>query len=197
MPTIQDAVEWHVMVDIETLSVSPNAFITSISAQKFTIPHSPDTELPSRVWTFDPWREQVGSTIDASTIVWRQRQGEESKADLRGDPDTYHNLETALNELREFIGDVDGVWANSPDFDITILNSAARRLGQTPIAPFWKSRDVRTAKASLESMLGVKIKVDNDHTPLQDCRNQINKVVLPLYERIYEYRTAGGSESEG
>lgn len=194
MTDLKKVVERHVMVDIETLGTGPNAFITSIGAVEFFPGSCQPRE--TRFYRFDPWTDQRGATVDGKTVEWRQKQCEESKVDLRKPVSEYAVLDVALIGLKTFIGE-STVWANSPEFDLTILNSAARRLGLDPVSQFWKHRDVRTAKMALEMVTGEEIKYENTHHPLDDCRNQIHYVVEPFLEVLNERRTTRSGTGEG
>lgn len=197
---IGSVVERHVVIDIETLGTDSNSFITSVSAVEYLHSHSDNARKveiqQTRNYVLDPWAEQPGAVVDGVTVQWRQQQSEDTKHDLRLPPERYVPLDRMLRELRDFVGDAQ-VWANAPDFDLVILNNAAKRLGLKPITRYYKHRCVRTAKMALESIYGHLVDLNNPHTPLEDCINQLEYVIRPYLGVLDEYRTTRSRASEG
>ena len=189
MQPINQVVELHAMLDIETLSTDSNAFITSICLQTFNPNKKGVTDEPVFVDMYDPWAEQEGAHIDPNTIKWRQRQAEISKAELRRRPNEYSDLKDSLTRLAKFVEEhnVKIVWANSPSFDCTIINNAARRLIGKTIFPYYAERDVRTVKQLLEVVLDRSVELNNNHLSITDALNQIELVQL-LYGHIEVYK---------
>lgn len=188
--TIQDVVQRHLMVDIETLSTDPNAFITELTAVLF----DPVTGHVIKAMTryFDPWTEQVGSHIDGRIVQWRQRQ---SSQKLRWEKSSYHTLSEGLQDLINFIEKENPakVWANDPTFDIAILNNAAKReLGRPVFTEFYKECSVRTAKFALEVARDEFIKLNNAHRSDRDCLHQI-EVVVKFMDLIYDAKSGTNS----
>lgn len=198
---IRSVVERHVVIDIETLGTDSNSFITSVAAIEYKhLPPGgvvrPAEPRQTREYVLDPWVEQPGAVVDGATVQWRQRQSEDTKHDLRLPREQYVPLDRMLRELSEFVGDAQ-VWANAPDFDLVILNNAAKRLGLKPITKYYKHRCVRTAKMALETIYGHSVDLNNPHTPLGDCINQLEYVIRPYLGVLDEYRTTRSRESEG
>lgn len=188
--TIQGVVQRHLMVDIETLSTDPNAFITEFSAILF----DPITGhvINSMRRYFDPWAEQQGSHIDGETVRWRQRQSVQS---LRWDESSYYKLSDGLQDLINFIWKEKPakVWANDPTFDIAILNNAAKReLGRPVFTEFYKECSVRTAKFALEVARDNFIQLNNYHQSELDCLHQI-EVVTKFMDLIYDAKSGTNS----
>lgn len=194
MQPINQVVELHAMLDIETLSTDSNAFITSICLQTFNPNKMGVTDEPVFVDMYDPWAEQEGAHIDPNTIKWRQHQTEISKTELRRRPNEYSDLKDSLTRLAKFVEEhnIKIIWANSPSFDCTIINNAARRLIGKPIFPYYAERDVRTVKHLLETIGGKPVELHNNHLPVTDALNQLD-LVQDLYRHIgaynYERRT--------
>lgn len=188
--TIQDVVQRHLMVDIETLSTDPNAFITEFSAILF----DPITGYVISCMTrcFDPWAEQRGSHIDGKTMQWRQQHPAQR---LRWEGSSYYKLSDGLHDLFEFIEKEKPakVWANDPTFDIAILNNAAKReFGRPVFTEFYKECSVRTAKFALEVARDEFIKLNNAHRSDHDCLNQI-EVVTKFMDLIYDAKSGTNS----
>lgn len=197
--TIEHAVFTHAMIDIETLSTDGNAFITSIGVVLFGSPGDPGHIHCMRVMNIDPWVDQSGSHICPDTIRWRQKQSEESKNPLRQPDTAYISLSDAIIKLRQILDyyKVENVWANSPEFDLTIINNAAERLGLPAVTKYWQHRDVRTAKNLLEVYKGSKVEYPVRHDPISDCVDQITFIVLPLYRIMHNERGIGTTSGAG
>lgn len=195
MQPINQVVELHAMLDIETLSTDSNAFITSICLQTFNPNKKGVTDEPVFVDMYDPWAEQEGAHIDPNTIKWRQRQVEISKTELRRRPNEYSDLKDSLTRLAEFVEEhnVKIVWANSPSFDCTIINNAALRTLGKPIFPYYAERDVRTVRHLLEVATGKKVELNNNHLAITDALNQI-ELVQQLYSHIGGHKIERGTE---
>lgn len=188
--TIQDVVQRHLMVDIETLSTDQNAFITELTAIVFDPINGYVISSMTRV--LDPWTEQKGSHIDGRTIQWRQQQDTQK---LRWDRHSYHTLEESLLDLQALIerDKPSKIWANDPTFDIVILNNAAKReLGRPVFTDYYKECSVRTAKFALEVARDEFIKLNNDHHSDHDCLNQI-EVVAKFMDLIYDAKSGTNS----
>lgn len=195
MQKINEVVELHAMLDIETLSTDNNAFITSICLQTFYPNKTGTTDEPVFTAVFDPWVEQEGSHIDPNTILWRQRQNDASKSELRRRPREYHNFKEAFERLAKFVDhyNIKVVWANSPSFDCTIINHAALRTLGKPIFPYYAERDVRTVRHLLEVATGKKVELNNNHLAITDALNQI-ELVQQLYSHIEGHKIERGTE---
>ena len=139
------------MVDLETMSTEWNAAILSIGAcmfDPFAGPEQPITEKflvrvsPASNETFD--RHFSGDTIE-----WWFRQDPEALASLF---EHQTNLKNAMVQFRLWFQDEtaqrpEEVWANDPDFDVTILKYAARAVHDAWPIFFANNRSVRTAGA--------------------------------------------------
>jgi exodeoxyribonuclease VIII len=159
----------HVMVDLETMGLRPDAAIVSIGACHFTL----DTITP----VFETAVSLasctgLGLTTDQSTVDWWMKQSVEARAAWqRPDaPPLYEAMVQFNNWMRELGGEV-AVWGNGAAFDPVLLTSAYRALDAEP---FWKYYNVmcfRTVRAmhpdvSAPPFLGEK------HNALHDALHQ-------------------------
>lgn len=139
----------RVMIDIETIGTEPGCVIASIGAVKFdTDGPVPDHGERSREGAFFASVDiescqDHGLTIDAGTLAWWFDQPGVARKQLEGGD----GLSSCLNRLRQFVGDADEVWANSPKFDMSILEAAYEAIGQEPPWEFYELRDYRTLTA--------------------------------------------------
>jgi len=129
----------RVMVDIETLGRSPGCVICSVGAAKFDSREVGETFEASIDITSC---QDFGLEIDAETLEWWLTQSEEARAQLVGGD----GLADVLADLNRFIGDADELWANSPSFDLAILEAAFESCGVSAPWEFYEARDFRTVK---------------------------------------------------
>lgn len=200
----------HVMIDIETLGNANDAAILSIGAIAF-FPSSPSHgDIPEHK-SFHKHvtlksNLETGRTITASTLQWWLRQSPIAQQRVFL-PDTAVTLNRALEELHEFITGVAGelilftstgvyiqskdlnVWANSPSFDLAILETAFQGAGLKVPWEYYQERDVRTIKTLLTSEELGLIKYRNksrvEHDALEDCRYQVD-IVLEAFKGILQ-----------
>lgn len=173
-----------VMVDIETLSTQPNAFVTQISAIAF------DKEF-NIIDTFsiniDVWQRQLGAHIDTKTVEFWQEQPRSVKKNVFGGVASAEFALAGFNAWLDTL-DINKIWANSPSFDLVILNDMFNRIrpGDNNLPKFYKWLDVRTIKH-----IGTINNIDfsdlvNKHDSLDDCRNQIE-----ILKRVYTKLSLG------
>lgn len=164
------------MIDIETLSTNKHAAVLSVGVVIFN-----DTSiLDSAGWAIQ--MESMEGHIDTGTLSWWMKQSEEARAfSFSGK----HHAVSVASELRPYITDADEVWANDPDFDLTILQhwwERMPRLNAWPVS-FRKYRSVRTMM-----MLAKRYYVATDHVwtgvtahnPIDDAACQARAVIEAL-----------------
>ena len=129
----------RVMIDIETLGTDPGAVILSIGACEF----APGIGVVDGR-TF--YREidvksckDAGLHVDPDTRRWWENQNAE-----RPDGDT--SLWSALAELKEHIDGANEYWANSPAFDLKLLEAAYDAVDISYPWKYYEARDVRTIR---------------------------------------------------
>lgn len=168
----------HVMIDIETLGVTPDAAILAIGA-----------------CAFDPETGDVGDTfyagielsyaiknrrIDADTLAWWLKQSEAARnaAFFQG---TY-TLREALEALTAWLPSPAVVWGNGSGFDITLLENAYLQVGLLVPWNYRNVRDMRTIVA-LEAVGKDEIPpVGTAHNALDDAIWQATYVSKALYQ---------------
>ena len=126
----------NVVIDLETLSLKPNAVILSIGAV---------AENGEQFYVELDWRvQQKTRAVDAITCLWWGQQ-EKDLCPLNGTALLWAALEELSHWLAPYDKDTLFIWARGPQFDITILESAFE---QEKIPVPWKYnrvRDIRTA----------------------------------------------------
>lgn len=136
-----------VMLDLETLSLSPRAVVVSIGAVYF----DPDSGVLGDQILLScadlAAQQRAGRIIDADTVLWWLDQSKGAQLSTFGQVDErverYHTLQ-ALDRFTEFLGHYGPgakcLWGNGSAFDVTILESLYISFGKK--VP-WSSIDVR------------------------------------------------------
>lgn len=137
----------HVMIDLETMGLTPNAAIVSIGAVVFD-PRMGRVTKNTFYRELD-WNTQ-GRQIDPKTQQWWGGRVAEARAALDGLDD----LRGALDDLTAWLPRDCKPWGNGATFDITMLEDAYRQHGITIPWKFWNIRDCRTIKDMYESARG-------------------------------------------
>lgn len=144
----------HVMIDLETWGVRPDAAISQVGAVAFE-PRSGGRILNRSDQTFNEYvllQDGAGS-IDHGTLAWWLTQPAEAQARLAGGLQKrarpLQEVLTALTEWPERCLNtswelIDGVWCNGLGFDVPVLASAFAKIGRTPPWSYRAGRDTRT-----------------------------------------------------
>lgn len=167
----------QVMIDIETLSTRPDSVILVIGAIKFS--RNVDLEPFEKLEKIDTFYKRItiescidiGLRIDESTVKWWKQQNPKVRYEALENPDRIP-LKQALQELSSFIKDSSHIWANSPDFDCTILGEAFNRFEMDIPWKFWNTRDCRTL-FDLGGVSKLNMPTGDEHNALYDCYRQI------------------------
>lgn len=155
----------NVMLDLETLSIQPDAAIISIGAVKFD-PCGDIGRLgdPSNT-KYKPFYANIdfhsvvsehGFRADGATVRWwmSDQVSQAARDSLFKDP---MPLEVVLSNFWEWYGPESvPTWGNGANFDNTILRTAFEKLGATCPFKFYHDRCFRTVKALFPSVEYVK-----------------------------------------
>lgn len=171
----------NVMIDIETLSTSPNAVILTIGAIVF---ETTDTISLNELETDKAFYKKItiqsckdlNMVIDEATEKWWNQQDESVRYEAIEDPENRYDIHRVLKALSSWlkIHAIENVkvWANSPSFDCVILKEAYKACNLPLPWKFWLERDIRTLfditnfkTNTLPPML--------KHNALYDCYRQI------------------------
>lgn len=180
----------NLMLDLEAMSLKPNAPIIAIGAVFFN-PSS--GELGKQFYTVVDLASEVaqGAVPDADTIMWWMKQSDVARAAITTDESVSINV--ALLALTKFVHDnVEDVkrvmiWGNGASFDCVILRSAYERCCIPPCWEWYNDRDVRTI-VELGRAIGFDPKHDlpfdgERHNALADAIHQA-KYVSAIWQRL-------------
>jgi len=165
----------RVMLDIETLSIKPNAVVTQIGACKFDINEGVMDTFERNLKLQD--QIDKGRVIDESTLTWWM--GKANKASWLDDQ---MNVFGTLMTFIRFIHDADEVWCHTT-FDYVIMNTLLKDYGLDTIHHYMP-RDIRTVtsdagmsrddwKIYMETNHG---QLTKSHSALDDCIYQVGYV---------------------
>jgi exodeoxyribonuclease VIII len=162
----------HIMLDLETLGVGPNACIVAIGAVGFTIPHTNYIKFYTAV-------SPNNGIIDGETVMWWLTQNDAARAALQDGIPPLEALKRFDAWVKEFGAPSEvRMWGNGTDFDNVILRSAFTNYGL--VAP-WTGRNnrcFRTVKAIAKAMGMVKPeRTGTHHNALDDAVYQADALL--------------------
>lgn len=165
----------HLMLDIETMCTSNHAAVVAIGARLFTMKDGPSKGFEAFI---DPGAAAQYGEVCVDTMNWWHKQ---PAFDL-----VFGGKTQPADALHRFIMFVeehkpDTVWANSPQFDCTIMRHMSKQLGLKFPFHYRDERDFRTMKAA-----AVDLQVNLDgcwegmtaHSPLDDATAQAKAITL-------------------
>lgn len=164
------------MMDIETLSTSSNAIVTTISAVEFDLITG---EMGKEFEVALDTKEQLdrGGVLDASTVVWWLNQEEEAILSMLKVPKK--SLNSALLSFNDWLNGLEcpnkdlKLWGNGVGFDNVIVRNLYRNSGIEFVLPYWCDNDVRTL-VTLGNIDTRNFKFEGiKHYGIDDCKHQI------------------------
>lgn len=192
----------HLMIDVETLGTRPGSVVTNIGVVAFDI-EADGWADPGMEIQLNP-QEQIdlGFKVDWDTIRWWMAQSREAQALL---PKVGFSLEVGLTLLRDYVGrfDVEGVWGNGPDFDLTAVSMLCQAADIALPWKYNKGRDCRTLADVLRYGVAVEVirpQPDIAHGALSDARAQalwVQKMWGSLPGRSANGSPTAGATAEG
>ncbi len=182
-----------IMIDLETLSTQPDAFILSIGACQFDLTTGQIGDLMHR--RVDLTETPVSGHIDPETVKWWLRQPKAAQDELLAG-DTV-SLENALLELSDFCRNAKTLWSNGASFDLVILRIAYERHGIHTPWQYWQERDTRTIVDIAHRLTGIHANkvtpyVGTQHDALADAIHQA-KYVSHAYQLLQTNHVAANA----
>lgn len=170
----------HCMLDLETLSIAPNAYIRSVGAAFFDA-----SGIGPMFYESCDGSEQPGADVDDATKTWWDQQSQSAK-DALANTSQNRLIDTLESFSRWVYAEIHHVkrdnpqaeidvwmWGNGADFDNVILTNAYKRVGVQPPWKWYNSRCYRTLK-NLPSCRRIKPEEfsGEKHNALADARHQ-------------------------
>ena len=168
----------HVMLDLETMGLRPNAAIVSLGAAHFdaeNVLHTFHTPISLQSCLDN------GLVTDQSTVDWWMKQSAEARSSWQRDDAP--TLSDALSQfgawLREFATLKTMVpWSNGADFDIVLMSSAHRALGADAPWMYYNQRCYRTVRNMFP--VAEMPRQGVHHNALDDALHQVRVLQLIL-----------------
>lgn len=171
------------MTDIETLSTANNATILTLGACAFNIETGEPLDTFHVRFSLDD-QKYYERHVCKNTLAWWDKQSVEARLEAFNQ-DGALTMPNALRKFDEWLVSMRkkdprmkmNMWANDPDFDLTILTSAFRSAGMEPPWQFWESRSVRTMKMLAEKLrLTLPKREGTHHNAVDDAIHQAKLV---------------------
>lgn len=161
------------MLDLETLSLEPNAVIVSIGATKFSLVDGIKDTFSINI---DPIEsKKLGLHIDPETVAWWRKQDPAISDLWKVDPQP---LKEALTKFcRWFGGRSAPIWGNSPSFDCICIKESMK---YTAIPCPWNFRDECDYRTIVKVVPIPFEKGENAHSALDDAIYQTNHLLKIL-----------------
>jgi len=132
----------HMMVDLETMAVSPDAVVLTLGAVHFNPYGNGYSDKLYIRFNLDD-QDKLGREIDPETISWWSKQDPKVMEEAFS-PDGRVPLADAMDQFHKFAWGCTAFWAHGSLFDIAILENLYRQLERTPPWQYWQIRDTRT-----------------------------------------------------
>jgi hypothetical protein len=134
------------MIDLETLDVTPTASILTIGAVRFD-PFGDDVNEPKcdkfYVTVDLDSCDRLGLTVSDSTLEWWASQSKEAQ-EAAFDPTGRIDVVDAFNQLYKFAWGAKRVWSHGASFDVPICENVYRKIQKAIPWQFWEVRCTRT-----------------------------------------------------
>jgi len=157
----------HLMVDMETMAVSPNAVVLSLGAVHFN-PYGNEhgDSIYFRIDLDD--QDALGREVDPNTITWWSSQPPEIMEEAFS-PDDRIPLVEAMDRFHKFAWGCSAFWSHGATFDLVILENIYRQLNKPLPWNYWQLRDTRTL---FDLGHDPEMPQDSKHDALQDAIRQ-------------------------
>ena len=158
----------QIVVDLETLSIHPNACIVSIGAVLIE-----DMEITDTFYINVDGRtcKEAGLHIDPDTIKWWGEQSKEAQEAWQKNPVP---LQEAIDKFTLWYGKESiPIWGYGANFDVVILENAFKAIGHHIPWKFWDIYCLRT----MMNVLDKRLPKANNHNALDDANAQASMLL--------------------
>ena len=157
----------HLMIDMETLAVSPRAVILSLGAVHFD-PYGDQIydELYFKIDLDD--QDKLNREIDPNTIEWWGKQDTAIMEEAFSSDNRIPLIE-AVERFHKFSWGCDKFWSHGATFDLVIIEDLYRQLNKPLPWNYWQLRDTRTL---FDLGHDPEMTKESKHDALADARRQ-------------------------
>jgi 3' exoribonuclease, RNase T-like len=157
----------HLMVDLETMAVSPNAVVLTLGAVQFD-PYSTGfiNSLYIRLDLDD--QDKLGRFIDPATLEWWEKQSPEIIEEAFIDKERVPVVD-AIDQFHKFAWGCKSFWSHGATFDLVILENIYQQIKKPLPWNFWQLRDTRTL---FDLGFDPEMPKHSKHNALEDAKRQ-------------------------
>lgn len=157
----------HLMVDLETMAVSPNAVVLSLGAVHFNPwGNGYGDKLYFKIDLDD--QDKLGREIDPNTLDWWSKQDPKIMEEAFSSDDRIP-VTQAIELFHKFAWGCDAFWSHGATFDLVIIENLYRQLKKPVPWQYWQLRDTRTL---FDLGFDPDMPKDSKHDALQDAIRQ-------------------------
>jgi hypothetical protein len=157
----------HLMVDMETMSVTPDAVILTLGAVHFNpYGNGYGDKIYFRISIDD--QDALGRQIDQSTLDWWARQ-DPAIMEEAFSPNDRIPLTEAMDRFHKFAWGCDAFWSHGSTFDLVMIENLLRQMGRPLPWNYWQLRDTRTL---FDLGVDPEMPTGSKHDALQDAIRQ-------------------------
>lgn len=158
----------HLMVDLETLAVSPRSTILTLGAVHFDpFGKGVTDQLYMRI-DLDA-QDALQREIDPNTLDWWAKQDTQIMEEAFS-PDDRVPLQEAVDRFHKFAWGCEAFWSHGSVFDIMIMEDLYRQIGKCVPWNFWQIRDTRTV---FDLGVDPEMPKESKHNALEDAIRQV------------------------
>lgn len=157
----------HLMVDLETLAVTPRSVILTLGAVHFD-PYSNEIGDSLYLKLDLDEQDQLNREIDPNTLDWWSKQDSLIMEEAFSITDRI-NLNSAMDKFHKFAWGCDAFWSHGATFDLVIIEDMLRQLNRSLPWNYWQLRDTRTL---FDLGYGADMPKENKHNALEDAIRQ-------------------------
>lgn len=132
----------HLMVDMETMAVTPDAVVLTLGAVHFDPLTDGITDSIYFRLSIDD-QEALGRSIDPNTLEWWSRQDPVIMEEAFSSEDRIP-LTEAMDRFHKFAWGCDRFWSHGAKFDLVMIENILRQLDKPLPWNYWQLRDTRT-----------------------------------------------------
>jgi exodeoxyribonuclease VIII len=132
----------HLMVDLETMAITPRATVLSLGAVQFNPYGNGYSDKLYMLIDIDN-QDALGREVDPNTLDWWSKQDPKAMEEAFS-PDNRVPLAEAMDRFHKFAWGCDAFWSHGATFDLVIIEDIYRQLGKPLPWNFWQLRDTRT-----------------------------------------------------
>jgi hypothetical protein len=132
----------HLMVDLETMAVTPRAVVLTLGAVHFNPYGMGYSDKLYLRFDLDD-QDKLNREIDPNTLDWWSKQDPKVMEEAFS-PDDRVPLASAMDQFHKFAWGCDAFWAHGSLFDIAILEDIYRQIQKPVPWQYWQIRDTRT-----------------------------------------------------